>query len=225
MYYCSIRYKLVTEQQNQRSNSIDSEMKPNDNFIYLLLILLISWACKHSPEINCNDVFLNVEIDNNQSNLTSECGASDGKLVFNVSSSFGSEIKYSVDNGFTFQKDSIFEQLKPGEYLFGVKDLNGCISAFKKVIIFSGISFQAEILPIIKTYCSLGQNFDGFGCHVPGGRANSNFEIFSEIQAKAQELKQRVSSRNMPRSNSMLTLTDEQIEKLVCWVDDGALDN
>ncbi len=200
-------------------------MKPNDNFIYLPLILLISWACERSPEINCNDVLLNVEIDNGQSNLKSECGISDGKLVINASSSIGSEIEYSIDDGFTFQKDSIFEQLKPGEYLIGIKDLNGCISSFKKVVIFSGISFQAKILPIIKTYWSLGEDFDGFGCHVPGGRANSNFEIFSEIQAKAQELKQRVMSRNMPRSNSMLTLTDQQIERLVCWVDDGALDN
>lgn len=200
-------------------------MKPKNIHHYLPLILLISWACEKSPEINCDDVLLNVAIDIDHSNLTSECGISDGRLVINASSSMGSEIEYSIDEGGTFQKDSVFEQLKPGEYLVGIKDINGCESPFEKVVIFSGISFQAKIAPIIKAFCSLGTDFDGFGCHVQGGRANSNFLIFSEIQSNAQELKRRVSIRNMPRSNSMLTLTDEQIEILVCWVDDGALEN
>ena len=180
---------MVKDEQNPRSNSIACEMKPNDNFIYLTLIILISWACESSPEINCNDVLLNVEIDNSQSNLNSECGVSDGKLVINASGSIGSELEYSVDNGFTFQKDSIFEQLKPGEYLFGVKDLNGCESEFKKVIIFSGVVFKPKYYQSLKHI-------------VPWGKILMGLDAMYLVDGQIRTLKYLVKFKRRPRNSN-----------------------
>ena len=43
-------------------------------------------------------------------------GANDGRITVNVSSGFGYEIQYSVDNGSTFQISNVFSNLAPGNY-------------------------------------------------------------------------------------------------------------
>lgn len=43
-------------------------------------------------------------------------GANDGRITINVTSGFGYEILYSVDNGVTFQISNVFSNLAPGNY-------------------------------------------------------------------------------------------------------------
>jgi large repetitive protein len=52
-------------------------------------------------------------------------GADDG--VINISVTGGANpYQYSIDNGLTFQVDSVFENLAPGDYDIVVRELNGC---------------------------------------------------------------------------------------------------
>lgn len=156
------------------------------------------------------------------------CGQPDGAIVLDVQSALQdlSNFEYSIDGGMTFQSQLIFDGIVPDLYTLVVRDVNAaCEEMVSQVVVPSGISFDLEVMPIIQTYCSVAQDPQGFGCHVPDGRANTDFLQFDVIQANALEIKNRVLTRNMPRSNSGLTLTTEQIETIVCWVNDGALNN
>ena len=75
------------------------------------------------------------------------------------------------------------------------------------------ITFAATIKPIIDANC--------IQCHGSGG-------IFPEltthtlIQSHAGSVKSEVVSREMPKQGS---LTQDEIDAIVCWVDNGALNN
>lgn len=77
------------------------------------------------------------------------------------------------------------------------------------------VSYVADIKPIIETKCLLS------GCHGsdPG---LPNWGLLSELQASAPEVKRRTRDRSMPATG---TLTQQQIDLITCWVDDGAPSN
>lgn len=77
------------------------------------------------------------------------------------------------------------------------------------------VSYVADIKPIIETKCLLS------GCH---GSSPSlpDWGVLSEVQAQAQDIKRRTRDRSMPATGS---LTQEQIDLITCWVDDGAPNN
>jgi len=79
----------------------------------------------------------------------------------------------------------------------------------------SGVSFSASISPIISTNCALPQ------CH-GGSPFLPDFREFSIIQSKAAKIRTRTQNRSMPQIGS---LTQQEIDLIACWVDDGALDN
>jgi hypothetical protein len=60
------------------------------------------------------------------------------------------------------------------------------------------------------------------GCHDGSVSSLPNFSNLSVIQANASMIKSRTQSGNMPKTGS---LTQNQIDLIACWVDDGALDN
>ena len=77
----------------------------------------------------------------------------------------------------------------------------------------TGVSWSSSVSSIISTSCAIS------GCHIPGtGRAN--FLDPATVQANAEDIKTRTGNRTMPQTGS---LTDEQIEHIACWVDDGAV--
>lgn len=81
------------------------------------------------------------------------------------------------------------------------------------------VSFNNDILPIIKTKCATS------GCHVQGGSGSGIFENYNQIKAKAdnQSLARRVLElKDMPPT---APLTACQIEYFRQWLTDGAVNN
>jgi hypothetical protein len=86
------------------------------------------------------------------------------------------------------------------------------------------VSFDIDIEPIIDSKCAIVG--DG-GCHNGGNGASLDWRVFSNFQGKASSVKDRItrapgSDGKMPKIG---TLTNDQIQLIVCWVDQGAKDN
>lgn len=124
---------------------------------------------------------------------------------------------FRINNG-PFGTTSTFPGLKAGEYSVAVKDGQGCVFIDRATIARgeTGVSFSAQIKPIIDTKCALS------GCHNGDNGANRNWTIFGNVKANAGNIKTRTGNRSMPLTGS---LTQDQIDLIACWVDDGAKDN
>lgn len=139
------------------------------------------------------------------------CGTSVGGITIFVSGGDGN-YSYSID-GTNFQGSNNFTGLANGNYTVTIKDNTGCKTS-AAVVVISGVSFQQSIRAIIDANCAIS------GCHVGAGR--QDFRQLSVIQSNANGIKSRIKSGSMPKTGS---LTSQEIELIVCWVDDGALDN
>ena len=103
----------------------------------------------------------------------------------------------------------------PGIYVILITDSNGCEFVLSQVV-QSNTSFATDIQPIISNSCAIN------GCHDGSNSSLPNFNSLSVVQANASMIKSRTQSRNMPKTGS---LTQNQIDLIACWVDDGAIDN
>ena len=59
------------------------------------------------------------------------------------------------------------------------------------------------------------------GCH--NGTQFPDFRSLSNIQQNKDQIRQRTQTGNMPPNGR--SLTQQQIDLIACWIDDGALDN
>jgi len=87
------------------------------------------------------------------------------------------------------------------------------------------VSYSTDIMPIIMLNCAIS-----FACHVKGGSAPGDFMIYADLKAKADNgtLKNRVVVlKDMPPiySNGPTSLADSSIQKIDCWIKDGAPQN
>ncbi len=86
------------------------------------------------------------------------------------------------------------------------------------------ISYVNDVIPIINTHCAI--TGDG-GCHNGGNGDDLNWTVLSNLQNHAANLKIRVTlapsdPAHMPRIGK---LELDQIQTLVCWVEQGAKNN
>ena len=88
------------------------------------------------------------------------------------------------------------------------------------------VTFTKDVAPIFQAKC---QN-----CHEPGSIAPMSLSTFEEARPWARSIKQRVATRQMPpwhidrsvgvqKFKNDMSLTDEQVQTIVDWVDQGAL--
>src|SRR5262245_44615929 len=86
-------------------------------------------------------------------------------------------------------------------------------------------TFSKDVAPIFQSKC--------VSCHEPGSIAPMSLRTFEDVRPWARSIKNRVSTRQMPpwhlnRSVGVqefkndISLTDEQIDTIVAWVDQGA---
>jgi|SRR5687767_3922235 hypothetical protein len=85
----------------------------------------------------------------------------------------------------------------------------------------SVVSYKDQIKPIINTSCAIT------GCHNGDNGSDRNWTILSVLQAKKDNVKDRVTRPvgvpgHMPLVGS---ITSDQIQMIVCWVDQGGLNN
>lgn len=139
------------------------------------------------------------------------CGTTAGTI--SITAVGGEEpYMYSVD-GVAFQADPMFTNLSAGEYVVTIRDATDCEST-QSVRVNSGISFAADIQPIIASSCAIND------CH--NGNQFPDFRVFKNIHDNAANIKKLTGDRTMPDEGS---LTQAQIDAIACWVDDGAIQN
>lgn len=84
----------------------------------------------------------------------------------------------------------------------------------------SGISpkFSADVLPIFNTVCSINSN-----CHANGSvNAGGPFTNYTQVSGKTSNIRAAVLGGIMPQSGS---ISQAQINNLICWIDSGAPNN
>lgn len=146
----------------------------------------------------------------------SECLTNNGSIDATAS---GGTPPYEFSlNGGAFGSTSTFTSLMHGNYTVEVKDSQDCVFTKNASVPRgnSGVSFAGQIQPIINTKCALT------GCHNGDNGAERNWTVFDNVKTNAANIKTRTGNGSMPQIGS---LTQEQINLIACWVDDGALNN
>lgn len=139
------------------------------------------------------------------------CGTNNGSIQ--VTATGGTEPYEFRINGGAAQSSSLFQNLGSGSYIVSITDQSGC-ETNENVEILSGISYQGSIRTIIETNCAIS------GCH--NGNTFPDFRSMSNIQANAGRIRTRTGNKSMPPNS---TLSQQEIDLIACWVNDGALDN
>ena len=177
---------------------------------YCLFSLLLgsglgAGCSKEDGQVDCSQVTLSFSM----AVTDSECGLAQGSI--SISPDNGADIiRYRIDDQ-PFKSSSTFRNLRPGQYSVTVENANGC-SQSQEVLVRSGISFKESVEPIIAKSCAISSCHDGSG--------NIDYRVFSNFNPA--DMKARTQSRNMPKEG---TLTQEEIDAIACWVDDGAHNN
>ncbi len=78
--------------------------------------------------------------------------------------------------------------------------------------------FSTDVQPIINGTCANSANCHGTGSLNSGGALTDYNKVF----AKRSEIKYQISVGLMPKTG---TLTDDQKNKIICWINSGAPNN
>ncbi len=141
------------------------------------------------------------------------CLSGNGIVVIDVADG-NPPYTYKLGTG-TFAEDNTFSGLQVGNYSIFIKDSNDCESTLSVTVPrgFTGTSWESEIKPIMETSCALS------GCH---NGSRPDLRKYENAKFYARSIKSKTQDRSMPRDG---TLTQQQIDIIACWVDDGALQN
>ncbi|MEQ8413990.1 MAG: hypothetical protein RIB71_05970 [Imperialibacter sp.] len=178
---------------------------------FIILLVVSTVACLDSLDpatSDCERSGLAISIINVTS---TDCGIPNGRIEVFSSGGLGDK-SYFLNDG-PAQKTGVFHSLRPGIYSVSVMDSLYCSRAVS-VHISSGISFKESIQPIIENSCIISTCHDGSG--------SISFKVFANIKKSAADIKGLTGARVMPKTGS---LTNDEIEQIACWVDDGALFN
>jgi hypothetical protein len=125
---------------------------------------------------------------------------------------------YRFGNSVVFADSPEFNGIAPGNYIVTVKDAEGCTAGTSVTVGRgdTGISWSGEIQSIINTNCAITN------CH--NGSRSPNLSTLTGVQNNRNQIRIVVNNRTMPPA-SRPDLSGEQIQKIVCWIDDGAKNN
>lgn len=144
----------------------------------------------------------------------SDCSVNNGTA--SLSATGGAE-PYTFELDGSINETGSFDGLTFGNYTATITDSNGC-EATVSFNVDASISFSADIEPLIQNNCAVS------GCHVEG-TGRQVFTSYSNIEANASNIRQRVDTGVMPPANSGYDLTRQQRDDIVCWIDAGAKNN
>jgi len=122
---------------------------------------------------------------------------------------------YKLGNG-DYTPNNLFSGLQNGEHRLYVKDNSNCEVSLNVTVPRgnSGVSWEHDILPIVKASCALS------GCH--DGLLRPDLSVYEKAHFYANLMKQYTQDRSMPFEGS---IPQDQIDLIACWVDDGAPEN
>ena len=123
---------------------------------------------------------------------------------------------YKLDDE-SFSNVNSFTGLKPGTYAITIKDNTDCTVALTVAVPRgnTGVSWSNDILPILKTSCTI------VGCH--DGKTRFNYRDYQTARRDAAQIKSRTQDGSMPFDGP--PLLQSQIDLIACWVDNGAKEN
>ncbi|MFK8061246.1 MAG: c-type cytochrome [Polaribacter sp.] len=103
-------------------------------------------------------------------------------------------------------------------FLVGIL-FTSCIANVEETLIEDPVgeqitSFKDKVKPIIDSRCTV--------CHSPSGGTSPDLTNYANINGKSSRVKARVGNGTMPPTGA---LPQAQIDIIVKWVDEGALDN
>lgn len=166
-------------------------------------------GCEQAISIILGDLQADIE--------STTSGCLDQKAIITVSPSGGqAPYQFSLDGG-VFQDDSVFSQIGAGKHTVGLRDHGGCKITIEATVA-TGVSFEDDIQPVLKTFCIKS------GCHNGDNGNQRNWNNFSEVHGHADMIKEFTGTRSMPPEGEA-QLSDDQINLIACWVDDGAPNN
>jgi len=147
--------------------------------------------------------------------VTSEAGCDTNNGVISVSASGGqSPYQYRLADG-SYQEEGSFSDLVAGTYIVFAQDGNGCETS-TSVDIIAGTSLDTDVMPIITNSCAVS------GCH-DGNSGIPDWTNKNNVIMSAANIKTRTGNGTMPPGDR--SITDEEIQNIACWVDDGAENN
>ena len=174
---------------------------------WISCLCMIACGEKESPKPPC-DGSLTLAVS---AMSPSPCGENIGSLTLSASGGTGA-YEFQLSGG-AFQSSNRFTDLTSGMYTLKVQDENDCTAQVEGQVT-SGLDLES-IRPLLETYCSVS------GCH-DGTDGLTDYRVDSVVIARASVIKGRTETGNMPPSNSGLAMTQAEIDRVVCWVDDGA---
>lgn len=151
-----------------------------------------------------------------EANITADTDCVDGNGAVTIQITEGTppfEFRF-MDQAVTTVPE--FASLESGEYDIEVTEASGC-SAMLHITIprgETGTSWSSEIQPILQLRCATT------GCH--NGLSRPDLRIYSNAKFYASQMKEFTQDGSMPFEGSM---TQDEIDRIACWVDEGAKDN
>lgn len=144
-------------------------------------------------------------------------GCKTGEASMTVSATGGSgDYAYSIAGG-SFGASNVFNGLTAGSKSVTIRDNADNCTITKSVMVLTGVSYDAQIKPIITSSCAVSS------CHVSGGEAPFALASVADAQAHAAEIKTATGNGSMPKDGAPLTQLQKDL--IACWVDDGAPNN
>jgi hypothetical protein len=169
----------------------------------------------------CDTIVTNVTVTARDFTFTAEvtkdslCEANSGIIILSVE-----EVKppyaYRLDDG-VFAASNTFMAVSHGDHTVTIRDGLECMVSLHVTVPrgITGTSWSTDIRPVMETYCALS------GCH--NGSARVDLRNYTNARSYAHEIKSMTQDRSMPYDGSPLKQSD--IDKITCWVDDGAPNN
>ena len=142
----------------------------------------------------------------------SDCGSATATIEVTASGGLAPYL-YKLDDG-AAQAASTFNNVEPGLYQITITDANSCTFVVNQMVM-STTSYITDIEPIISMNCAIS------GCH-NGSTSLPDFRSLATVQANSGNIKSFTQTGFMPRNGS---LSQNEIDLIACWVDDGALNN
>jgi hypothetical protein len=144
-----------------------------------------------------------------------ECLTDNGSVTIEVVDG-NPPYQFKIANGI-FADINTFSGLATGNHVVQVKDNDDCIISLNLTVPRgnTGVSWSTEIKPLMETYCATSR------CHNGVARSN-DFRNYATVKFYAKTIRSKTQDRSMPFDEA---LTQEQIDIIACWVDDGAIEN
>jgi hypothetical protein len=174
--------------------------------------------CTRDTEITLTNPSSTLEVAIASSEDTG-CKTSVGSLNAEATGGTG-PYTYKLNNG-AFGESAQFTALAAGTYTITAKDANGCTSTSVATHITTGVSYEADIKPLIANRC--------VHCHGPNGvwaGTTRDWTVFANVKNFAAAIKSKTADGSMPKDLAGSGgLPQAERDLIACWVDDGALNN